>query len=428
MFSSSLFGGIGRALTHRQYRLLWFSNATNTSGRWMFKVAIGWLTWEMTQSTSWLGVVAFADTFPMVLMSIVAGAWADRFGYLFIMLLSQTVMVIAGMIISTLAFLDSLNIVSIIILTFIVGTSEAVTTPARISLVHRLVPKEDLSAAIALNTATYNLARFLGPTIAGGLIIWVSIPSVIAFAAVTFAIFYCALFFLKTDEPKRQAIDNSNLMQELIDGFGYAFSHSGILFILILLSVTALLIRPYIDLLPAVSAEMFGRGAEGLSILLAATGLGATVGGIWLAQRGRTEGLTAVFTWSLLISAVSILFFILSGNIWFGAVLIMIVGFFVVSGTITGQILIQNAVSPGIRARVIGITAVFSWGLPAVGALGMGWIAELLGLPVTLAVGGVVTVLLWGWAHRTGPQMATDLENMEDTPAGPKSAMNRKLS
>ncbi|MFP6711053.1 MAG: MFS transporter [Rhodospirillales bacterium] len=82
MAENSFFGGIGRALSHPGYRLMWWSNGINTTGRWLFKVSLGWLTWELTGSPAWLGIVAFADTFPMVIMTIIAGAWADRFGHL----------------------------------------------------------------------------------------------------------------------------------------------------------------------------------------------------------------------------------------------------------------------------------------------------------------------------------------------------------
>ena len=234
------------------------------------------------------------------------------------------------------------------------------------------------------------------------------------------------LFFLNPPELKIERAKTTGMVRDLIDGFKYSFSHQGISFLLISLSVTALFIRPYIDLLPGVSAQIFDLGAEGLSILLAATGLGAMLGAIWLAQRGRTDGLTNIFTWSLLISAISILLFIISGNIWVGAVLIAIVGFFIVLGAITSQTLIQSAVDSGIRARVISITMVLAWGLPAVGALGMGWIAEFLGLPFTLALGGALTVLLWLWAHRTGKQLAPILEGSLDPEAGAGRTLNGK--
>ena len=377
----------------------------------MYKVAIGWWTWELTQSTSWLGVVAFADTFPMVIMSIVAGVWADKYGYLLIIRLSQSVMVAAGFLIAYLALTNELNILWIVVLTIFIGTAEAITAPARISLVHQLVPKTDLSAAIALNSATYNLARFLGPTIAGALIVWVSIPSVIALSAGTFTIYFCALFFITVRHFENQESSNSSMFRDFIDGLKYVRGHSGILFLLFLLAVTALLIRPYIDLLPGVSEKFFSSGAEGLSVLLAATGLGATMSGLWLAQRGRTEGLTGIFALSLIISAVAILFFTISRSIWLGTALAGILGFSIISGAITGQTLIQNAVEATVRARIISLTIMLAWGLPAVGALVMGWIAEYLGLALTLGLGGTLTILLWLWAKTNIKRMALILES-----------------
>ena len=423
MAADSLFGGIGRALSHPGYRLLWWSNGTNTTGRWLFKVSLGWITWELTGSTTWLGIVAFADTFPMVIMTIIAGVWADRFGYLLLMRMSQALVVAGGVLTAVLALTDSLNIIFIVALSLVVGAAEATTIPARMSFVHHLVPRADLPAAIALNSATYNLARFLGPALFGGLFQFVSTPVILAVAAGMFSVFYAALFFQKADERTQTKEEQAKMVRELIEGFRYTINHTGIFFLLFLLSVTAMLIRPYIDLAPGVSDQIFDMGAEGLSILLSATGLGAMVGGFWLARRGKTAGLTKVFTWSLLFSAVAMLLFVMSGNIWIGSILIAIVGMTVVAGSITAQTLIQNSVDQNVRARIIGITAVLSWGLPAIGAAAMGWIAEFLGLSITLAIGAGITALLWLWGHNSGARLAPMLESGPVVEAeGPRAA------
>ena len=134
------------------------------------------------------------------------------------------------------------------------------------------------------------------------------------------------------------------------------------------------------------------------------------VGGIWLARRGKVEGLTKVFTWSLMISSLALLLFIVSGNIWIGAGLISIVGMTIVAGSITSQTLIQNTVDPQIRGRVISITAVLAWGMPAIGAALMGWLAEFLGFAITLASGAFLTFFLWIWAHSAGNRVEGMLE------------------
>jgi MFS family permease len=411
--ANSFYGGISRALSHPGYCLLWWSNGISTTGRWLFKVSLGWLTWELTGSPAWLGIVAFADTFPMVFMTIIAGAWADRIGYLRIMKIGQILLVAGGIITAILALAGLLNIYFIILLSVVVGASEAMTIPARMSFVHSLVPKTDLSAAIALNSATYNFARFLGPAVFGGLIQFVSIPVIISISTGMFSIFYIALFFQQAD--KRDTVDNkkNQLRKELLEGFRYAYTNSGIFFLLFLLSITAILMRPFIDLVPGISDQIFDMGAEGVAILLSATGLGAMVGGIWLASRGVITGLTKVFTWSILISALTMLLFIVSGNIWFGSVLISIVGMAIVAGSITSQTLIQNTVDPKVRGRVISITAALSWGMPAIGAALMGWMAEFLGLSVALASGAGFTLLLWIWAHNVSVRFESTLENRD---------------
>ena len=399
MSFNNVFGGIARALSHSGYRLLWWSNGTNTVGRWIFKVSVGWLTWEMTGSTAWLGIVAFADTFPMVIMTIIAGVWADRIGYLRLMKYSQLILVIGGFITATLALVGALNVELIIILCVIVGSAEAMTIPARMSFVHNLVPKSDLSAAIALNSTTYNVARFLGPALFGILIQFIDISFIILVSAIMFFIFYIALFFQENDEIVNSGENKKRILGDLLDGFRYALSNSGIFFLLFLLCVTAILIRPYIELVPGIADQVFSMGAEGVSIILSSTGLGATVGGVLLARHGKVEGLTSIFTWSLVISAVAMVLFLFSQNIWMSSIFIALVGMTIVAGSITSQTLIQNTAPDQLRARIISITAVLSWGLPAVGAAVMGWVAELIGLTITLLAGSIVTGILWIWAH-----------------------------
>ena len=399
MSFNNVFGGIARALSHSGYRLLWWSNGTNTVGRWIFKVSVGWLTWEMTGSTAWLGIVAFADTFPMVIMTIIAGVWADRIGYLRLMKYSQLILVIGGFITATLALVGALNVELIIILCVIVGSAEAMTIPARMSFVHNLVPKSDLSAAIALNSTTYNVARFLGPALFGILIQFIDISFIILVSAIMFFIFYIALFFQENDEIVNSGGNKKRILGDLLDGFRYALSNSGIFFLLFLLCVTAILIRPYSELVPGIADQVFSMGAEGVSIILSSTGLGATVGGVLLARHGKVEGLTSIFTWSLVISAVAMVLFLFSQNIWMSSIFIALVGMTIVAGSITSQTLIQNTAPDQLRARIISITAVLSWGLPAVGAAVMGWVAELIGLTITLLAGSIVTGILWIWAH-----------------------------
>jgi MFS family permease len=407
-------GGIGRALSHKAFFLLWWSNGFNTTGRWMFRTALGALTWQLTESPWWLGALAFADTIPMVLLSIVAGAWADRFGNLIVLRLSQALLVAVATIMSILALQDGLNLIYILFFAFWIGVADAITTPARLSLVNLVVPRPDLSAAIAVNSATFNFSRFLGPALFGLFVQFLSIPTIMAMGTGMFGVFYIALFFQESDSKPKEPGKKRRFFRELKEGFAYATAHKGIFYLLILLGVTALFMRPYIDLAPGISDQLFQAGEEGLSILLSSTGFGAMLAGLWLAHRGRTEGLTNIFTWSMLFSAFFMLLLVLSNHIWMGAALMICVGFTVVCGSITSQALVQNAVDPSVRGRVIAITIVLAWGMPALGAAGMGLIAEFHGLAITLAGGAVLTILCWGWAIANKAKATPLLEGDKD--------------
>jgi MFS family permease len=405
-----MFGGIGRALSHRDYCLYWASNGITTIGRWMYRIAIGWLTWELTESTTWLGIIAFAESFPLVVFSVLAGAIADRIGYIRITILAQTATAAVAIVFAAVTLFGSITIELVLISAVLIGSLESLTTPARMALVHALVPKQDLSAAIALGSASFNAARFVGPAIAGGLLVWAGTGAVLAVVAVTFVQFCVILLIVKADEPERTPGPWRDLVGDMVIGIRYGFGHPGIRFLLIMLGMTGLLIRPVIELMPGFSAEVFDRGADGLAILMSVLGFGAMISCIWIGMRGRTVGLTRLVTVSLLAQGIALILSTLAGDIWIAAACFGVVGFAMLVGGVGSQTLMQSAVDSGMRARVMSLFIVISWGLPAFGALAAGWIATFAGLPLTIAAGGVLTIVLWLWARPQAEKLETDLE------------------
>jgi predicted MFS family arabinose efflux permease len=412
MNRSAVFGGIGRALANPIYRRYFIANAVSTVGRWLHRMAVGWLAWELTESTAWLGIVGFADAFPMVFVSLIAGAVADRMGYLRVIRFGQLAAGCVAALFAVLTLAGVITIELVVALTFLFGSLEALGTPARMSLVHSLVRREDLSPAIALGSAMFNGARLIGPAIAGALILWLDIGTVIAIGALTFFQFFIVLLFIRVDEPGRDRALSFEVFVDIKTGVMYVFGNPGLRFLMILLGATGILIRPFMELLPGFAAEVFGRGPDGLAILMSSIGFGGLISGLWLARRGRTGGLTHLVTLSLLASGVSLALFTLSGVIWLGAGCMVSVGFFMLLGGIASQTLIQNAVNSAMRARVLSLFVVISWGLPAFGALAEGWLASLVGLPPVVAVGAVLAVFLWLWARPAGRRLAVDLERV----------------
>lgn len=405
-----MFGGIGRALSHREYRRFWIANFLSTIGRWMYRMSVGWLTWELTKSTGWLGIVAFAEIFPTLLLSFIAGAIADRIGYGRVMRACQFLTTIVGILFAALVLGGHITIELILILVICYGSLEALSTPARMSVVHSLVPPEDLSAAVALGSTSFNLARFLGPAIAGLLITYLSSGLVLSICALTFFQFYVVLIFLRINESGRDRKMSLELFGDMKHGLTYVWGHRGIRFLMLLLGFTGLLIRPFMELLPGFSEQVFNRGPEGMSILLSSIGLGAVFSGLWLAQRGETRGLTHLVTASLMICAVALLAFSVTGYLWLGAGFLFVLGCFMLLAGIGSQTLIQNVVEPSMRARVLALFVLISWGLPALGAVAMGWLAEFIGLQEVVGGGAILTLGVWLWARRVAPGMSAGLE------------------
>jgi MFS family permease len=407
---SAAFGGIDRALRNALFRRYWAANAVATVGRWLHRMAVGWLTWELTHSTGWLGIIAFADTFPTVVLSLLAGAIADRVGYFRVVRISQLLTACVGGLFAGLALSGLITIEIVLVLTILHGSLEALSTPARMAAVHSLVPRADLAAAIALQSTTFNGARVIGPAIAGVLIVWINTGAVMAVATVTFIVFFIVLLGLDIDETERNQKMSLDIVDDITKSLRYAFGNPGIRFVMVILGTTGLLVRPYIDLLPGFAAQVFAGGPEAFAILMSSIGVGATMAGLWLAQRGETSGLTRMVTLHLLVMSAGLIVFTLLDHIWLAAAALAVCGFWMLTGSVGCQTLVQNATESAVRARVMSLFILISWGLPALGALAMGWLASFFGLQTTIGAGAALALLVWLWARREAGSVAPALE------------------
>lgn len=400
-------GGIGRALRHRDYRVYWIFFFVSTCSRWIQKTGVAWLTWELTHSPTWLGVVAFAEAFPLVIFSVWGGAVADRIGSMRMVRMTIIGTALGTGLFSGLVLIDFINIWGVVILTAAIGSVWSFGNAAQMSLVNDLVPKSDLSAAFALGSATFNASRFIGPGIAGVMISSIGTGITIGAGAIGLLAWAGALYTIRIQQETKAVARAQGTIADMIDGIRYTAEIAGIRNLMILLGVTAILVRPYMELLPGFADDVFGRGADGLAILMSATGFGGLLGGVWLALRGRNDGLARIVVVSLLISGIALLAFTLTDVIWIAAVAAVFLGVSMLTGNIASQTLIQGSVDPAIRARVIAIFILMAWGVPAIGAVIIGWIASLAGLQLTVGVAAILTMLTWIWARRQTPSMAS---------------------
>jgi MFS family permease len=408
------FGGIGRALALRDFRIYSIGNLTSLMGSWMHRMALGWLTWETTQSPAWLGAIAFCAMVPPIVLGPISGTIADRLGS---RRTARTAMVCEAVNILVLAVLVASGHITIhllLLLALLQGIFFAFDFPVRHALVPDLVPRSELSAAIAVNTATFHVTSFVGPVVGGFAIQHFGYAPAFLFNAFSYILFF---FILRTLTITREshAGTQASFLHDLADGFRYTFNHPTIRYIFIAGMATHVLMRPYYDLLPAFADQVFNRKIDGLTILASASGLGGLVAGIGLAVRGRMKGLTKALMWASVISSTFLAIFalmpyVMTPDIWLGFALLVPVGVGLVIAGISAQSLTQNVVDPAKRARVVGLSASFATGGPALGALILGWLGEIFGLGPPIAVTSLILVGVMLWA---GPKLIAQRHDIE---------------
>ena len=398
-----------RALRHPNFAVYAAGNALNLVGYWMQRIAIGWLTWQLTESATWLGIITLAELGPTLLVGPLGGVLADRYSRIHI---AQTTQLLAVLQTSTLAVLTlsgQLTVWALLGLMLFQGVIFSLWQPVRLALVSSLVPREDLGSAVALNSVIFNSARFIGPALAGVLLVAGSAGWVFVFHACGLLIFWLALSRLRLTEqtPKRSG---KRFGFDLLDGIRHVAQHPGIAPLLILMIASCVLMRPVFELLPGFASAVFQRGAQGLAMLAAAPGVGAILAGVWLGQRSGVDGLTRLLLRHTLLMAGLLILFALTQWFWLAVACLGLAGMtLTISGAGT-QTLIQTAVDNAYRGRVLSLYGMILRAGPALGALLMGVAGDLLGLRWPLLAGCALCLLVWCWVNQCRERIQAALE------------------
>ena len=402
-------GNIGRALAHRPYRIYTIGNATSLIGTWMQRVAIGWLAWELTGSGAWLGLIAFSDLFPTVVLSPLAGTLADRHERVAIILVTQALAAVQAMTLAALTWTGAITIWSLVTLSLLMGVLNAFAQPARLALISRLVTGASLGTAVALNSVVFNLARFIGPMCAGYIIAHGGTALAFACNAASFVAFIAALTQMPRD-PAIAARARSHVLGEAIAGYAYVARHKALGPLFAFYAITAILGRGFVELLPGFADAVFNRGPQGLAWLTGATGLGAMAGGLWMAHRPSTKGLTRLIVGNVLVMSAALIGFVSTRHFGIAFCCLLVAGFSLVVNGIGAQTLVQHAAAPHMRGRIMATYGMIFRGGPAVGALVMGTLSSHIGLQLAVGSGAVLCALSWLWTRRLRKSMAQALE------------------
>ncbi len=263
MAFESGFGGIAKAFESRNYRVFWAGNLTHTITVWVNRLAIGWLTWELTQSAAWLGIMAAAGMLPTVFLGPLGGVTADRFGHRAQLVAATYSGLVIALVLGVLVAAELIFVELMLALVTLAGVTRAFNVPARIAMIHSLVDKRYLASAIAVNSATYYGGNFIGPALAGVLITSFGIaPAIFAYAGGEF-IAATTFLALRIDRPAPRTGEKASLLADFIDGFHYTRAHGGILSLLTLTAIMAIFLNPYIDMLPGFASDVLTAAPTG---------------------------------------------------------------------------------------------------------------------------------------------------------------------
>lgn len=368
-------------------------NGISLIGTWMQRVAVGWLVWSLTGSPFWLGLVAFADLFPAVILGPFGGAIADRRNRLRLVQISQSLSCLQAAILFGLTVTDTITIHAILLLSLFLGIVTALNQPARLALVPSLVEAQHLNSAIGLNSVIFNLARFIGPAIAGAIIAAGHVSWAFGLNALSFAVFVVILLRLRLTQPARSKRERKSFSADLAEGIAYAVNTPRISINLLLSIAVGLGARPLVELLPGFADAVFSGGAETLAALTSTFGAGAICGGLWLAGRDQDKDLADIVVRAALVAAAALAVFAMTDSLWIALPATAILGMALVFTGAGVQTLIQLDVDSDMRGRVLSLYGLIIRGGPAVGALAMGWAAEHFGLGWALGGGAALVAL-----------------------------------
>ncbi|MGZ0188416.1 MAG: MFS transporter [Alphaproteobacteria bacterium] len=403
-------GGMGRALSHPNYRLYQTGNVFSLLGTWIQRISVGWLAWEMTHSPLWLGLIAAGELAPSILMGPIGGAFADRVNRLNILRVMQALLFVVATAMAAFTLTGLITPGLLLALNFAAGFVVSFGQPARLSMVRSLVPPADLPAAVATNSILWNVARFIGPAIAGVIIVQVGVGYAFIFNAVTYLVFLWALNRLNLPRVAVSARKPTSILTDMREGVAYVAGHPGLGPILLLLMVNAITVRPYVELLPGFADVIYGRGVDGLAALTAAIGAGAIIAGTWVGSHVGFKGLTRLAVDGVLVLALSAILFAATESFWVGLIGAALSGAAMVVSSVAMQSLIQNATDASVLSRVLSLYGLSFRAGPAAGALAMGAASEFMGLQTPVIIGSMLCLLGWFWARIRMRRIAAALE------------------
>jgi len=385
-----------RILTGTQFGVFCLGNGLSLVGTWMQRIACGWLVWEWTQSSFWLGVLAAGDLLPVMLIGPFAGVAADRWDRLRQNVRAQAVSALLAVLMAVLLAIGHLGLVEVILLTTLQGTISAAIQPARLAMIRQMVGRDDLGAAVALNSVTVNLARLIGPALAGMMMVGLDIIWVFVANAFLTTIYVVILGRLSLASPQKSA-ESQPFLRQMADGFAYVIATPALWLILTVMLLGGTIVRSMIELMPAIAVRTYPGNAMGLALLTGSAAFGAIISGLTIGRRAPVRLLYDVMLlWGL--GAIAAVLLTRTTTPVLAAAAAMLLGAATTRGLISTQTFVQVTTPPHLHGRVLSLHGLIARGSPALGALIIGFFADRIGIGaatlIAAALLGVCFILL----------------------------------
>lgn len=413
-FQGKWLGGVGRALSNRNYRFYAAGHIAHVHGWWGNRMGLGWMIWELTESPTWLGIIAFAVSIPVLLMSPLGGAVSDAYGHRRVAIISGICGSMISLIIGVVALSGNASVPLLVILAAVQGTLFGFDFPSRQALIPQLVGRANISAAVAFNATTFQVGTFLGPLFAGTVIIgFGGGAAVLVYAASTL---WMVIMISQINIPRlsRNEETDSGLFTDIGDGFRYIAHNKSLRILFLLMFTTGILYRPVAELMPAFADKIFDRGVGGLTVLNAAAGFGSLTAAAVLAYRGRTQGLVNVMLVGSILGSIFLIVFTQIDVFVIALISLALSAMGYLSSQVGVQSLVQNIAVPAMRGRVIAVHSAIAAGSPAIGAVAIGALADVVGLQPAVAVAGAAALII---TLAVGPTIRRHRAEMEAEPA-----------
>ncbi|MDQ3920108.1 MAG: MFS transporter [Acidobacteriota bacterium] len=399
-----------RALSHRNYRLFFSGQSVSLVGTWMTRIATSWLVYRLTGSALLLGVVGFAGQIPSFVLAPFAGVLVDRWNRHRLLVVTQILSLVQSLALALLALTGVIQIRHVIWLSVFQGLINAFDMPARQAFVVEMVERrEDLPNAIALNSSMVNATRLLGPSLGGIVIAWVGEGWCFMIDAVSYVAVVASLLAMRVTPRMTEPVKGANMLRQLREGFAYAARFAPIRKVLMLLALVSLVGMPYTVLMPVFADEVLRGGPNTLGLLMAASGVGALVGAMFLAARKSVLGLGTLIPLTAAAFGAGLIAFSFSRVLWLSLALMVVTGLGFMVQMAASNTVLQTIVEEDKRGRVMSFYTMAFMGTAPFGSLLAGSVAERIGAPHTLLFGGLGCIAGALWFAFSLPALRRDV-------------------